>query len=173
MKGVLVWAVVSALSFQGAAQLNGWGIGALRIGASVSTVRERYRVVRDTVVEDAEANAQRQIAVDLGRDTVWADVVKDTVWRIMVDHPAYRTADSLGVASTLSQLLAAGTATGLEGDGGRLYITLEHHCGMSFRLRQVIDPRAHRETWPAAVLRRLDAKSQVDEVLIVGCPSRG
>jgi hypothetical protein len=81
------------------------GIGELRIGATVESIRQKCNVVRDTTAPGAEGMLARKLRVALSRDTVEAEIVDGRVWRIAVHSPRLRTADSLGVGITLARLL--------------------------------------------------------------------
>ena len=81
------------------------GIGELRIGATVESVRQKCDVVRDTTLIAAEGMPARKLAVVFSRDTVEAEIVDGRVWRIAVLAPRLRTADSLGVGTNLARLL--------------------------------------------------------------------
>lgn len=139
------------------------GIGALRVGASVTDVRARCNVVRDATRRGVEGMPERRIAVDLGRDTVDAVVVDDRVWRIHVDGPAFRTADGLGVGTTVAELRKDRVARVLAGEGS-MFVTLADQCGLSFKLGGVA-------FGPARPASELPADARVVEVLAFGCES--
>lgn len=150
-----------ACGVDSSAVLTGDGIGRLRVGASLSDVRAECRIIRDTTRLDVEGMQQRRIAVDLGRDTVEADVVDDRVWRIHVEGPAFRTADGLGVGSTVGELRDGRAARVLAGEGA-MFIALADRCGLSFRLVGVPYGRER----PVA---DLPDDARVVEVLAFGC----
>lgn len=139
------------------------GIGRLRVGASVAEVRAECVIVRDTTGPDLEGMQQRRIAVDLERDTVEAVVVDDRVWRIHVDGPAFRTADGLGVGTTVAELRKDRAARVLAGEGS-MFITVADQCGLSFRLGGV-------QFGPELPAADLPAEARVVEVLAFGCES--
>ncbi len=137
------------------------GIGRLRIGATIDDVRAGCRIVRDTMRVAAEGMRERRITVDLGRDTVETVVVEDRIRRIHVDGPAFRTADDIGVGTTVDALRRSGSARVLAGEGS-MFLTLADKCGLSFRLDGVpFGPER-----PAA---DLPADGRVVEVLVFGC----
>jgi len=148
--------------------LTGQGIGALVIGLTVAEVRNICHVIRDTVELDEEAQEERQLTVDLQRDTVVAAVADDTVWRIEVHRGAFRTVDSLGVGSSLRGLLRSPGGHGAEGDAG-LFVLLPSHCGLSFHLGYDVKDEEHRGDWALSDLSRLPDTTLVDYVLVVGC----
>jgi hypothetical protein len=143
------------------------GIGELRVGRPVAEVAARCELLGDTTEIRAEGLPARIVTVDLGRDTVEAEAVDDRVWRIALEHPAFRTADSLGVGTPLSRLLRFEGARGMAGEDG-LYLRLPTHCGLSFRLSDSGRGAALADPSPE-MLRRLPADTRVDRVLVVGC----
>jgi len=139
------------------------GIGALRVGATMTDIRARCGIVRDGSGRGVEGMPERRIAVDLGRDTVDAVVVDDRVWRIHVDGPAFRTTDGLGVGTTVAELRKDRVARVLAGEGS-MFVTLADQCGLSFELGGV----AFGPERPAS---ELPADARVVEVLVFGCES--
>lgn len=137
------------------------GIGRLRIGAELSSIRGECAVVRDTTGADNEGMQQRRIAVDLGRDTVEAVIVDGRVWRIHVAGPGFRTGDDLGVGTRVAELRAGRTARVLAGEGA-MFVTLAGQCGLSFKLAGV-------EFGPERPASELPANARVVEVLAFGC----
>jgi hypothetical protein len=143
------------------------GIGELRIGRPVAEVAAGCGVLSDTTEIRAEGLPARIVTVDLGRDTVEAEAVDDRIWRIALEHPAFRTADSLGVGTPLSRLLRFDGARGMAGEDG-LYLRVPAHCGLSFRLSDSARGAALADPSPE-MLRRLPAETHVERVLVVGC----
>jgi hypothetical protein len=143
------------------------GIGQLRIGATVESVRQKCNVVRDTTAPGAEGMPARKLRVALSRDTVEAEIVDGRVWRIAVHSPRLRTADSLGVGTTLARLLQLRNPRGMTGEG-KFFVASPEHCGMSFRLANA-GPGARRGDLDSAGLERLPKSAVVSEVLIFGC----
>ena len=149
-------------------RLSGAGVGELRIGASVASVKTTCRVGRDTTVTGVEGMLARVIPVDVGGEHVEAEIVDDKVWRLAVRSPRYRTADSLGVGTPLTRLLQLREPRGNMGEGA-LYFTSPAHCGLSFKLSENRPLPPSGQDWNAAALRRLPASTRVTEVLVVGC----
>lgn len=146
------------------------GVGNLRIGASVESLRATCTVVRDTTAMGAEGMPARKVTVSFGRDTLQAEIVDGRVWRISIFSPRFRTADSLGVGTPIARLLELKGPRGLTGEG-ELFVVSPEHCGLSFGLSDA-GPASHRGDWDRASLARLPRQTVVDEVLIVGCPTR-
>ena len=92
------------------------GIGDLRIGRQVDSLRDRCDIVTDTTQLGEEALPERNIGVAIRGDIVNATIDSGRIWRIEVNSPGIRTADSLHVGSSLQQLLATGNAMGQEGE---------------------------------------------------------
>ncbi|MGI9140118.1 MAG: hypothetical protein ACR2GJ_03300 [Gemmatimonadaceae bacterium] len=145
------------------ATLTADGIGRLRVGARVSEVREACRVVSDETNPGSEGMAERRIAVTIGDAPVDAVVVDDRIWRVHVETGDFRTADGLGVGTTVADLRDKGNARVLAGEGS-MFMTLASHCGLSFRLGGV-------PFGPERSAAELPAGGRVVEVLAMGCES--
>jgi hypothetical protein len=147
------------------------GVGALRIGVPLDSVRARCLVLRDTVELRAEGQPARIVSVPIGGDTVEAEIVDGRVWRVTVARPGLRTADSLGVGTPVTRLLALfPRAIGAHGEGG-IYAT-STRCGLSFRLTDLA-PGARFRGGTTAALRALPPGAAVTRVLVTGCSPRG
>jgi hypothetical protein len=144
--------------------LTGDGLGALRVGASVEDVARQCRVARDTMVPGAEGTTEREVSVDLGRDTVRAVITGGRVWRLHIRGPAFRTADSIGVGTPATALRRPGARV-LAGEGS-VYVTLPSHCGLSFRLEGVAPGQVRS---PA----QIPEATRIGEVLAFGCEGAG
>jgi len=143
------------------------GIGELRIGATVESVRQKCNVVRGTTVIGTEGMLARKLTIGFSRDSVEAEIVKGRVWRIAVLSPHFRTSDSLGVGTPLARLLQLKNPRGMTGEG-RLFVASAEHCGISFRLADA-SPAALRGDLGRAGLARLPQSTVVSEVLVFGC----
>lgn len=154
--------------------LSGEGIGELHVGRPAAEIAARCVVLTDTVVPGPEALPEREMSILVaGTDTVVATIVNDSVWRLQLESTGIRTVDSLGVGSRLADLLRSGRgrARGVEGEG-QLFVLLEEHCGVSFRVDLEIGEAQHRAEWSAVDLARLDVMARVDRLLVVGCRVR-
>lgn len=143
------------------------GIGELRIGANVESLRQKCNVVRDTTVMGAEGMPARKVAVAFSRDTVEAEIVDGRVWRIAVTSLGLRTADAIGVGTTIGRLRQLKDPHGMTGEG-QFFVASPQHCGMSFRLSGA-GPRAQRGDLDRDGLFTLPEMTVVSEVLIFGC----
>jgi hypothetical protein len=144
--------------------LEGSGVGAVKVGERLPEVSGKCQVVADSTVRP-EGMTERIVAVDVGYDTVTAVVVGGRIWRVHVHGPGFQTTDSLGVGTPAPVLRAREGSRFLAGEG-LAFVTLDDHCGLSFRLSGVSSDVITRGEWPAA-----DDLSDavVDEVLIIGC----
>lgn len=143
------------------------GIGQLRIGTTVQSLRQKCNVVRDTTVAGTEGMPARRVAVALSRDTVEAEIVDGKVWRIAVTSPRLRTADAVGVGTTIGRLRMLKDPRGMMGEG-QLFVASPQHCGMSFRLSGA-GPRGQRGDLDRAGLFTLPEMTMVSEILVFGC----
>lgn len=154
--------------------LSGVGVGELRVGRPAAQIAARCIVLADTVAPGPEALPERVMSLLVaGTDTVRATIVNDSVWRLQLESTGIRTVDSLGVGSSLADLLRSGRgrAIGVEGEG-QLFVLLERHCGVSFRVALEIGVKQHRAEWSAVDLAGLDGAARVDQLLVVGCSVR-
>jgi hypothetical protein len=142
------------------------GVGKIRIGESVESVRRDCTVVRDTIELGAEGMTTRMVSVMFRRDTVEAEIVDGKVWRVAIDSPHFSTPDSLHVGTSLARLLRLRRPQGMTGEGA-LFLMSPDHCGLSFRLSDDGSP-VLRDPSPAE-LSRLPATTRVSNILIVGC----
>ena len=129
----------------------------------MADVRADCTILTDTITPDAEGMPERRITVDLRRDTVEAVVVNDRVRRIHVNGAEFRTAEGLGVGSTVAELRQDRAARVMAGEGS-IFIALADHCGLSFRLSGVPFGRERP-------VEQLPADGRVVEVLAFGCDS--
>lgn len=150
-------------------EMTGSGIGQLQIGMPADELVRQCDVATDTTVMDIEGYPQRVALVASGSDTVRVEIVDDRVWRITVETPAWRTSDSLGVGSPISDLLALPEAQGFTGEGN-LVVVSPRHCGLSFQVEagDVQPPPA--DAWDAEALGRIPDTAAVELVRITGCP---
>jgi len=143
------------------------GIGSLRIGATVDSIRLLCNVLRDTTVLDNEAMPQRELVVRVDADTVRAEIVNGRVWRIAILSPRLHTPDSLGVGSPLAKLLRLKNPRSMTGEG-EIFVASPEHCGMSFRLENA-NEAIYQGELDRAGLARLPASTFVSQVLVFGC----
>jgi hypothetical protein len=143
------------------------GIGQLRIGTNVESLRQKCNVIRDTTVMGAEGMPARKFVVAFSQDTVEAEIVDGRVWRIAISSPGLRTADSIGVATKIGRLRQLKEPHGMTGEG-QFFVASPQHCGMSFRLSGG-GLRAQRGDLDSTGLAHLPASAAVSEVLVFGC----
>lgn len=144
-------------------QLTGESAGLVRIGATESSVRAECNVVADTALT-LEGQAQPAILVEVGTDTVLAEIVRDRVWRIRVTSPGLRTADSVGVGTPARRLLAAPGANVVWGEGNHVIVSPEYP-GLSFLLTG-LPPRAR--PWRTEEVAEMPDSVRVGGVMVLG-----
>jgi hypothetical protein len=150
------------------------GIGQLRIGATVESIKQKCKVLRDTTVSGAEGMPARKLAVAFSKDTVDVQIVDGRVWRIAVHSPGLRTASLIGVGTLNQRLQTLKDPRGAMGEGA-LFVVSPQYCGMSFRLANA-GPRGMRGDLDKAGLASLPIQTAVSEVLVFGChppPAKG
>jgi hypothetical protein len=102
---------------------------------------------------------ERRVTIELGADSVDATIVNDRVWRIEVRTPRFRTADSLGVGSTVREI-RTGPASLATGDRG-VFALRRDHCGLSLQLAGIPPSRGEWALIPET--------TRVALVLVFGC----
>jgi len=143
------------------------GIGPLRIGISVDSVMKLCRVVRDTVQQGIEGMPERRITVAFPAGLVEAEIVDGKVWRLDIDSPAFRTRDSLGVGSTVADLLRLDEPDGGVGEGA-FFLISRKHCGQSYQMSGGI-PTGRVRRWGRKELEALPSSVRVTRVLVFDC----
>jgi hypothetical protein len=143
------------------------GIGELLVGRPVDSVKRLCHVVSDTTELGAEGMPTRIMRVAFSHDSVEAEVDSGRVWRIEVASAKFRTADSLGVGTSLQRLLLLKAPRGLGGEGA-VFLVSSQHCGLRFQLSES-GSDAPPENWDRAALALLPKSTVVNRVLIVGC----
>jgi hypothetical protein len=126
----------------------------------VVDLRLKCRVVLDTsMTSGAEGLPERRIIVLLGRDSVAATIAEDRIWRIELTSLRFRTADSVGIGSTVRRLRRdAARILGAGEDG--FYLELPRACGLSFRIAGV----SGAQEWAD-----IPMDATVDKILVFGC----
>ena len=155
--------------YRSAARLTGDGIGGLRVGRGVESLESDCVIVSDTIdPRGPEGRPRRLVRVELGPDTVTAEIVEDRIFRLDVESPRIRTVDGLGVGSTIDELLQLQDLRGAAGEG-RLFAISPSHCGLSFGLGALPRQRPAGGEWTRAALAELPDTLKVIRVLAFGC----
>jgi hypothetical protein len=144
----------------GGTTLTGSGIGALRIGVSAAQIRSRCMVLsEDTAAPGPEGQKEHRLIVVTGSVNTTATLVNNRVWRLQVASPVFRTADSLGVGTQVSELRGP-NARLARGEG--TYVLRRDHCGLSFQLGRGVPATAQ-------TLEAVPDSVRVSRVLVIGC----
>jgi hypothetical protein len=143
-------------------------IGKLRIGMSIDSLEKQCRVVIDTVQPGPEGTTERRVTVAFPPDVLEAEIVDGRVWRIDIGSPAFRTADSLRVGSSVRDVLRRDKVDGAAGEAA-FFLISRKHCGLSYRLSGGIPAGAIRR-WDSTALSTLPESREVNQVLVSGCP---
>jgi len=147
------------------------GIGPIRIGARVDSVKKLCDVARDTTQRGAEGMMERRATISIPPGELDAEIVDGRVWRLDIKSSAFRTADSLGVGSSLAELLRHKQLKPAAGEG-IVVVMLADHCGMSFVLSGGYSSGVFHK-WSAEELAKLPASTKVARVLVFGCEHKG
>lgn len=147
--------------------LSGRGIGELVVGRNVDSIKRVCRVISDDTELGGEGMPTRILRVAFSHDTVEAEIDSSRVWRIEVASRSLKTADSIGVGTSIERLLQLKEPTGLGGEGA-VFLLSPEHCGLSFQLSES-GSDAPPEKWDRAALAGLPKSTVVDRVLVVGC----
>lgn len=160
--------VARATTSCGRPVMDGDGVGNVRIGMRVDSVKAQCTVLRDTVERRVEGQLERILVAPFEDVTALLEINEGRVWRIEVTTPAIRTANWLGVGTPLAELLALkGGVQGLTGEG-KLFLVSQALCGLSFELSE---PRSPSGAWTSERLRALPKSTVVRRVLVIGCRS--
>jgi hypothetical protein len=111
----------------------------------------------------------RILRVPVAGDSTDAVMGEDGVYRLEVWSPGLRSADSLGVGTTVRELRSLPGAQALNGEG-LWYIQVGAHCGMSFQL--AVHESAALDTLgqlDSTQLRLLPDTLSVTKVLLIPC----
>jgi hypothetical protein len=150
-----------------AATIAGDGVGVIRIGMPLDSVRARCPILRDTI-EMNEGEAGRVAYALVAGDTVRIDVLQNSVWFIKVRRPRFATTDSIRVGTALAQFLIGRRPTILVGEG-KVYLLDHDHCGNSFGLSAEAYRQIPRND---TALARLPRSTVIEEILVRGTSRR-
>ena len=162
--------VTSAAAIAGcdARPVTGDGVGPIRLGMSLDSVRRVCPIVRDTTVRtDDNLPPERLVSVLMGADTATLVVGRARVWNVLLGGRTFATADSLGVGTTLHRLLNLPRVKGYA-TAKRLTVVAPAKCGLAFLIDGRFDgiPAGPQDS---AVLGRLPQEAQVNLIRVDGC----
>ena len=138
--------------------------GSVQLGNRVESIRARCPGARDSTGTQ-EGMPTSSLVVPVGADTIAVSIVEGRAWRLAVLTRGLRTADSLGIGTSLTRLLQLPGARAITGEG-RTFVVAERPCGLSFELDRFVQA-AEPDT---AMLRTLARQGAVARrVLVTGC----
>lgn len=143
-------------------------VGSLPLLSRRSELSRYLRIVRDTT-EAAEEDMTNQIVVGvLGVDTVRVVVDEEgKVYWYILRSPRFRTRDSLGVSTSLGQLV---TIPGVyaKSHESQSWIKVPRHCGLSFTMENDLGLDSP-DSVGVARLSQMPKGTRVSEVAVYGC----
>lgn len=149
----------------GGPQLEGGAVGTIAVGTPAEDLRSRCTVIRDTTL-NLEGEPQPALLVELGSDTVIAEIVSGMVWRLRVLTPGLRTADSIGIGTPAARLAERPGVTMATGEG-RHFLLMPEHCGLSFGIRGLPDRATDRSrSWTVERIRDLPDTVRIGGILV-------
>jgi hypothetical protein len=151
--------------------LTGEGVGVVRVGQPVETVRRVCHIARPKLKKGRPPPPETLIEFMIGGAPVQIETSQGRVWRVIVSGGSLRTADKLGVGDSLANLLASAPARAGETEGV-IYAATAAHCGMSFALSYQPTGGEDRDSWTAESLARLPPDTTISRILMTGCKGR-
>jgi hypothetical protein len=152
--------------------LTGDSVGAAVVGGAAKALSARVHLVRDTIELGMEAIPESIAVLVVGGDTIRGAIDSGRIYRFSVESARFRTADSLGVGSTLARFLSEPGLYAITGEGA-VFLQSPRHCGLSFRLAEAGELGDAPDSVGMAQLRRLPPATRISEVLVVGCKRPG
>ena len=152
--------------------VTGDSVGPLTLHVSLSDLYRLTRLVRDTTEGCCEGDSMRVLIVLLDGDTVRAMV--DNSGRVdfySLSSARFRTRDSLGAGSSLSQLLRVPGVHAFSGEGS-VTVHFPKHCGLFFHISADYVHGASDSVGPSE-LRQLPENTHVTELGVGGCKPKG
>lgn len=147
--------------------LSDQGVGELKIGRTVTEVKQLCEVVSDANKPGAEGMTEHIVAIRIGGEIVPATIAGDKIWRLAVSTPLIRTADSLGIDTPLRKIAAMRGSQFAPGEDG-VYAFVAAHCGLSFRFSLPLRPPSGGQ-WTPTAIDKDHGDAAVDRVLVSEC----
>ncbi len=148
--------------------LTGEGVGVVRVGQPVETVRKVCHIARHKLKKGETPPPDNLLDLKIGPTPLQVEIAQGRVWRVTIDEGPLRTTDKLGVGSSLASLLASGPARAGETEGV-IYASTATQCGMSFALSYAPKQGEDRDSWTAEGLAKLPPDTKVARILMSGC----
>src|SRR3954470_3561541 len=101
---------VSACGISPESRIGEDGLGLLRIGVSLESIRAGCAILSES---PSSAKTPGSARIDLGRDTAALELASGNIRKITLHHQAYRTAASLGVGTHIATLMRLRDAVGV------------------------------------------------------------
>jgi hypothetical protein len=150
-------------------QVTGDSVGPLPVAASRTDLDQIVRVVRDTTEEGDEGMSEKVAIIVLDGDTVRAVLNdKSRVFAYLLRSPRFRTRDTLGVGTSLGQLLRVRGVYARTSEG-QVFVRFPQHCGLHFRLSESGDLGDSPDSIGPSSLSSLPKDTRVTEVVVRGC----
>jgi hypothetical protein len=155
-------------------------LGAIRINGSIPELRRLCPQLRDTLVEREDLfGTTRQMAsvMEVAGEPVLIYRASGVIYQIVVQSPKFRTADSLGVGTSVRRLLdKPELSVVVSGQYQGPFVLAWHgsECGLGYSLTRPTYDRRDRVGVPIPIerLRVWPAGTSVRRVIIGFCPKR-
>jgi hypothetical protein len=147
--------------------LTDMGVGTLAVGRTITSIKERCRVIRDIEELTSVGTVDRVLTVVAGGDVYRVTAAGDLVARVSVRTPRAATPDGLRVGTPLSRVAAEKGVKIAEGEDG-VYLLPESHCGLSFRF-SIQSRWPTGRFWTVEELRSRYGRQPVDRILVTRC----
>ena len=148
--------------------LSDSGMGAVQLGETATTVKEKCDVFTDTVEMNSHGMPHRVLTVSMGLGSLKAETMNDKVTRLVITDTLLRADDGYGVNTTMQAMRLNPTLTATR-DESAVIMRVATHCGISFELDKKFAGLVKGTPITATALAVVPDSARVKRVLIVGC----
>ena len=156
------------------AQITGEGVGPLRIGAPLDSVKAKCKVISDTLVDD-EGEPSQVLKILIARDTASAVIHNGRIIAIHIRSGGIPTASTLhsvrvgDLVSTLKPIQGVVIQIG----EGTAAVTAPALCGLTFTIGGAYELVASKRKPGAVLLGLVPDSLKVTAISVIGCERTG